>query len=308
MSGFDIRGKRVGDGAPCYIVAEVAQAHHGSIDLAHAYVEAVADAGADAVKMQCHIAEAESWPDEPWRVQPKWGNETRFEYWKRMEFTLQQWRGLSSHAHERGLGFIVSPFSIEAVEIASPLVDAWKVASGEVAHWELLSRIEDTQLPVIFSSGMTTLRETKKVASGYNFTGVAVLQCTSIYPCPPERVGLNVLQALRDINPDLRYAHEPSWPVGLSDHSGTIYAGLAAVTLGAEILEAHVKLSNYDPGPDATSSITIEQLKQLVEGCRFIEKAKAPVEKDAMAEELKETRELFMNRHKRRAEHAGRTV
>jgi N-acetylneuraminate synthase len=118
-----------------------------------------------------------------------------------------------------------------------------------------------------------------------NGAPVAVLQCTTAYPCPPEKLGLNVMAEIRD-----RYA----CPVGLSDHSGTIYAGLAAATLGAKLIEIHVTFSRECFGPDVIASITTPELKQLVEGVRFIERAlTAPVDKTAMAEELGELRKVF---------------
>jgi N-acetylneuraminate synthase len=114
---------------------------------------------------------------------------------------------------------------------------------------------------------------------------VVVLQCTSAYPCPPEKLGLNVLARLRE-----RYA----CPVGLSDHSGTIYAGLAAATLGANLIEVHVTFSRECFGPDVIASITTSELRQLVEGVRFIEKAHAhPIDKEAMAASLAPLRQTF---------------
>src|SRR5918998_4360439 len=115
------------------VVGEVGQAHDGSLGMAHAFVDAIADAGADAVKFQTHIAAAESRTDEPWRVRFSYADETRFDYWRRMEFTEEQWAGLRAHAHERGIGFLSSPFSPEAVELLRRVgTDAWKIASGEV--------------------------------------------------------------------------------------------------------------------------------------------------------------------------------
>lgn len=264
--------------------------------LAHAYIDAIADAGADAVKFQCHIAEAESTPDEPWRVEPRWPTDkSRFHYWKRMEFNSVQWNSLAAHAFARGLAFIVSPFSVEAVDLLKGQVNAWKVASGEVTNGPLLEAIARTRKPVLLSTGMSTWGEIDDAVWG-RFRDCALLQCTSAYPCPPERVGLPMIEALRDAFRGWGCA------VGLSDHSGTIYAGLAAVALGCDVLEVHVKLSAHDQGFDASSSITPEQLKQLVEGVRFIEKAKRPVDKDALARELEPMRRLFMGRHKRAAE------
>lgn len=314
MSGFDVGTKHVGDGAPCLIVAEVAQAHEGSLQMAHAYIDAIAGAGADAVKFQCHIAEAESTPDEPWRVEPRWKqDESRYAYWERMEFSEPEWRSLADHCNQRGLIFLCSPFSVEAVKLLDPFVPAWKVPSGEITNWQLLEAIGKTEKPVILSGGMGTLAELARAikfvtesGSGYDLltdesreSPIAVLTCRSIYPTPPE------LQALRQ-------PCEPCVPVpyvrGLSDHSGTIYAGLAAVALGCDVLEVHVKLSDYDQGFDASSSITIDRLYDLVAGVRFIEKAKQPVDKDQMARELEPMRRLFMDKHKRRASSVNRTI
>src|SRR2546425_13284069 len=111
MSGFrPLLGGRPGAGA-CLVVGEVAQAHDGSLGMAHAFIDAIANAGADAVKFQTHIAAAESTLAEPWRVKFSYQDETRYDYWKRMEFTETQWLELQKHADERKLIFLSSPFS-----------------------------------------------------------------------------------------------------------------------------------------------------------------------------------------------------
>jgi len=287
VTGFDIGARHVGDGCSCFIMAEVGQAHDGSFGNAHAYIDAIAKTGADAVKFQCHIADAESWPDEPWRVVPEWPQDkTRFDYWRRMEFSRDQWWSLAAHTRAKGLEFLCSPFSEEAVRILDPLVDAWKVPSGEVTNEPLLGAIAATGKPVILSTGMGTHGEINLACQPFWDRGIrpAILQCTSMYPCPPEKVGLGEM--------DL-------WAFGLSDHSGTIYAGLAAVAIGCNILEVHVCWSKEQFGFDTAASITIEDLRRLVEGVRFIEKAKRPVDKNALAKELEPMRELFMGRHLR---------
>src|SRR5262245_14472502 len=145
---------------PCLIVGEVAQAHEGSLGFAHAYIEAIATTGADAVKFQTHIAAAESTPLEPWRVKFSEQDASRYDYWKRMEFTEDQWCGLKKHADEKGLKFLSSPFSVEAVELLTRVgVSAWKIASGEVSNTQMFERIAATKLPVILSSGMSPLSE-----------------------------------------------------------------------------------------------------------------------------------------------------
>lgn len=272
----------------CLVIGEVAQSHDGSLGLAHSFIDAIADAGADAVKFQTHIAEAESTPGEPWRVKFSRQDATRYDYWKRMEFTEAQWRGLKQHAEERELLFLSSPFSIEAVELLERVgVAAWKVASGETSNSPMLERMAKTGLPVLLSTGMSQLNEIDRAVQQVKSQGlpVAVLQCTTVYPCPPEKVGLNMIPFFRE-----RYA----CAVGLSDHSGTIYPGLAAATLGVEVLEVHVTLSREMFGPDVPASITTAELRHLVDGIRFIEKAMAhPVDKDASAEEARPLREMF---------------
>jgi N-acetylneuraminate synthase len=272
----------------CLIIGEVAQAHDGSLGTAHAYIDALAAAGAAAVKFQVHIASAESTPAEPWRVKFSRQDASRYDYWKRMEFTREQWAGLASHAAEKGIGFVVSPFSAEAIALVGDLgITAWKVASGEVANLPLLEIIAAHGAPVIVSSGMSPLEEVDRAVELFRSRGrqVTVLQCTSAYPCPPQKVGLNLLAELRS-----RYG----LPVGLSDHSGTIWAGLAAALLGASCVEVHVTWSRECFGPDVSASITLEELRQMVAGIRFLEEAQAsPVDKDEMARSLEPLRGLF---------------
>jgi N-acetylneuraminate synthase len=270
------------------VIGEVAQAHDGSLGLAHAYIDAIADAKADAVKFQTHIASAESSLREPWRVKFSPQDETRYEYWKRMEFSEAQWHGLKRHAGERGLLFISSPFSIEAVELLTRVgVAAWKIASGEIGCTPLLEAMAVTRLPMLVSTGMSDVAEIDRAVRRVKEHKVplGVLQCTSKYPCPPEMVGLNLIPFFRE-----RY----QCGVGLSDHSGTIFPGLAAVTIGIEVLEIHATLSREMYGPDVSSSLTTAELAELVRGIRFIEKMNAcPLSKDGVATKLAVMRDLF---------------
>lgn len=283
---FRLAGRTVGAEGPCFIIAEVAQAHDGSLGTAHAFIDAVADSGADAVKFQTHIAAAESTSREPFRVRFSQQDATRYDYWKRMEFTEAQWHGLAKHAGDRGLVFLSSPFSIEAVELLERVgVPAWKIPSGEIANVPLLERVLATGLPILLSTGMSPLAEIDAAIELLGDCDVLVFQSTSEYPCPPERLGLDMLPALRR-----RYG----CPVGLSDHSGTIFAGLGAVSLGIDALEVHVTFSRSMFGPDAKASLTIEDLSQLVEGIRFLERARGSgYDKDAAAHLLAPVREAF---------------
>jgi N,N'-diacetyllegionaminate synthase len=274
--------------ARCIVVGEVAQAHDGSLGLAHAFIDAIADAGADAVKFQTHIASAESTPAEPWRVRFSSQDKTRFDYWKRMEFTEEAWHGLKKHADERNLWFLSSPFSAEAIELLDRVgVAAWKVASGETSNLPFLDRLARDGRPILLSTGMSSTEEIDRAVERIESRGrpLAVLQCTSAYPCPPEKIGLNLIPFFRE-----RYG----CCVGLSDHSGTIYPGLAAATLEIDVLEVHVTLSREMFGPDVPSSLTTCQFKELTDGVRFIEAMAAhPVDKDASAQETAPLHALF---------------
>jgi N-acetylneuraminate synthase len=256
--------------------------------MAHAFIDAIATAGADAVKFQTHIAAAESTPAERWRTRFSRQDTTRYDYWKRMEFTAEQWAGLKQHATERGLLFLSSPFSSEAVELlARTGVSAWKIASGELATAQMLDQMAATRLPMLVSTGMSSLAEIDEAVERIrkHDLPLAVMQCTSAYPCPADKVGINLLEVFR-----ARYG----CAVGLSDHSATIFPGLAAVTLGADVVEVHVTLSREMFGPDVCASLTTGELRQLVEGARFIEQMLAnPVDKDRAAEESREMRGLF---------------
>ena len=268
--------RQIGPGQPCFIIAEVGLAHDGSLSQAHAYIDAAARAGVDAVKFQCHTNDLVS----EWRVEPDWEqDEDRTAYWIRTAFTPDQWYGLYSHALDLRLEFMCSPFSLEAVRMLNPYIRLWKVPSGKVTDMALLDAIGATGKPVLLSTGMSISDEKEAAIARLSAAGmrwVLVMHCTSLYPTPPEAIGL------------------AGKPKGLSDHSGTPYAGIAAAALGCQVLEVHVCFSKEQGGFDTAASLDMGQLRQLVEGVRFVEKAMHPVDKDALAEQLSETRRVFM--------------
>ncbi|NNE22571.1 MAG: N-acetylneuraminate synthase [Rhizobiales bacterium] len=275
--------------APCTVIAEVAQAHDGSLGTAHAYIDAAARAGADAIKFQTHIASAESTPHEPWRVKFSAQDETRYDYWQRMEFTPDQWAGLKRHADDAGVMFLSSAFSLEAVELLKTVgVAGWKVASGEITNIEMLSAMAATGQPVLVSTGMSDFAEIGIAVDAVrqHDAPLCVFQCTTQYPSPPEAIGLNVLGELRE-----RFG----CAVGLSDHSGTIFPGLAAATLGVEAIEVHIALSRDAFGPDVVASLTPSELAQLVSGVRFMETMNAhPADKTSVPASVLENRKIFL--------------
>lgn len=285
---LSIDARQVGPGHPAFIIAEVAQAHDGSLGLAHSFIDAAAAAGADAVKFQTHIAAAESTLDEPFRIRFTSQDDTRYAYWKRMEFTAEQWSELASHAAERKLVFLSSVFSLEATELLSRLgVAAWKIASGELGSTAMLDAMAASGAPFIMSTGMSTWTE---IEATYAYLiglsrPVAVLQCTSKYPTSLQDVGLNVIHQLRD---------RLNCPVGLSDHSGSVFPALAALARGADIIEVHLTFDRAMFGPDASSSLTVADIRHIVSARdAFAAMAATPVDKDTMAEALQPVRRLF---------------
>lgn len=268
-------------------IAEIGQAHDGSLGMLHAYIDAVAKTGVDAIKFQTHIADAESSIHEPFRVHFSKQDKTRFDYWKRMEFTQEQWIEIGKHCKDVGLQFMSSPFSNAAVDILEKAeVECYKIGSGEVTNFLLLKKVIETNKPIIISSGMSSFEELDKTVAflKQHKVNFSILQCTTSYPTKPENYGFNVIQELKD-----RYGVK----VGFSDHSAKVATGIAAVALGAEIIEFHVVFDKKMFGPDVSSSLTMEEASELVEGISQIEKAlKHPVDK-SQSEQFKELKDIF---------------
>ena len=273
--------------SPVEIVAEIGMTHDGSFGQAKAMIKAAAGCKADAVKFQTHIAEAETLPDAP--SPAYFENENRYEYFVRTAFSLKEHVALKQYAERNGVEFISSPFSIEAVELLEQVgVTTFKIPSGEVTNTPYLIRVAQTGKRVLLSSGMSTwseLDEAVKTLREHGCRDLVLLQCTSEYPCPPEHAGLNVLLDMKE-----RY----DLPIGLSDHTLGIAVSIAAVALGACIVEKHFTLSKFMYGPDAKFSADPGEFKTLVQGIRDVEVALAhQVDKDELAISLRRMKTTF---------------
>ena len=247
------------------LIAEIAQAHDGSLGILHSYIDALAATGVDAVKFQTHVAAAESSAHEPFRVNFSYEDATRYDYWSRMGFTEEQWVGIKAHCDEAGVEFMSSCFSQAAVDMMERVGMArYKVGSGEVTNFLLLEKMARTGKPILLSSGMSSLEELDAAVDFIRSFGndLTVLQCTTAYPTPPERVGLNVMAVLRKRYPGAR--------IGLSEHTAKVATGIAAAALGAEVLEFHAVFDRRLFGPDAASSLTIDEVAQLVTAVRDV--------------------------------------
>lgn len=241
-----------------YTIAEIGQAHEGSLGMLYSYIDALAQTGVNAVKFQMHIAEAESSKYEPFRVKFSLEDSTRFDYWKRMSFSLEEWKGIKAHCDKLGVEFLCSPFSNLAVDWLEEIgAERYKIGSGEVNNFLILEKIARTGKPIILSSGMSSYEELDKTVDFLKERKVdfSILQCTTSYPTQPKQYGLNVIQELKS-----RYGVT----VGFSDHSASIGTCIAAVALGAEIIEFHAVFDRQQFGPDSASSLTISEIKELV--------------------------------------------
>jgi N-acetylneuraminate synthase len=227
------------------------------------------------VKFQTHIAEAETLADAPAPAYFK--GEPRFDYFRRTGFDETQWADLKVKAEAAGVVFLSSPFSLEAVDLLERVgAELYKIPSGEVSNLPLLERVAATRKPVLLSSGMSSWAELDAAVAILRLGGpLMVMQCSSAYPCPPERVGLNLIAEMRR-----RY----DVPIGFSDHTTGPAAALAAVTLGAACVEKHFTFSRLMYGSDAANSMEPGDFARLARDMKEIRTMLAsPVDKDDLA-------------------------
>ncbi len=268
------------------IIAELGMTHDGSRGQAEAMIAAAAECGVDAIKLQTHISSAETVRNAP--TPPYFKAEPRYEYFERTAFSKDVWKELKSCAKEHGVEFISSPFSIEAAELLVEIgVDAIKVPSGEITNIPYLEYLSGCGLPIIVSSGMSSLEEVDECKEILlkNNCNVALMQCTSEYPCGPEHVGLNMIGEFGKRFPNV--------PIGFSDHSSGVWAAIAAFYAGARIIEKHFTLSKKMYGPDAKMSMEPEEMRLLCDSIKMLEQAmENPVDKGS-AEEFSEMKRIF---------------
>lgn len=249
------------------LIAEIGQAHDGSLGFLHSYIDSVSKYNIDIIKFQTHIAEAESSIYEDFRINFSYEDNSRYDYWKRMEFSMDQWIEIKKHCDDKNIEFMSSPFSLTAVDLLNKIgVNRFKIGSGEISNYLMINKILQTGKEIILSTGLSNykdLDDTFKFIGEKGKNNLSILQCTTKYPTNPEDIGLNLIKELKN-----RY----NVKTGLSDHSGKIYSLLAATALEADILEFHVTFDKNQFGPDSSSSIEIRELNQLIEGIEFISK------------------------------------
>lgn len=268
-----------------FVIAEAGSVHDGSFGNAQKLIELAASCGADAIKFQTHLASAETLRNAP--MPPYFKGEPRYEYFERTGFSAEQWKQLSAVAKANSIEFLSSPFSVEAVNLLEGVgIGRYKIPSGEVSNIPLLEAVAETGKPVLLSSGMSNWQELDRAVATIRrrHDKLCVMQCTSTYPCPPERVGLNVLAEIRN-----RWQVE----IGYSDHTLDNYACFAAVALGATVIEKHMTFSRRMYGSDAPHSAEPPQFIDLVRGIREISAMlDHPVVKDDI-DQVSEMKRIF---------------
>ena len=254
---------------PVFVIAEAGVNHNGDLALALALCDAAREAGADAVKFQTFRAEDLVVPGAPTADYQKrqTGEQDQFSMLRKLELSREQHEQLRDHCAAIGIEFFSTPFSVEAVDLLVALgVRRLKMPSGELTHRALVQHACASGLPVLLSTGMATLAEVQE-ALGWaravrpSLDGIAVLHCTSAYPAPDEALNLRAITTLREAL---------GLPIGYSDHSLGIEASLAAVSLGATVIEKHLTLDRSLPGPDHAASLEPGEFADMVRGIRRI--------------------------------------
>ena len=266
MQEFELAGRKIGPDHPPFVIAEVGINHEGELAKALAMVDAAAEAGADCVKFQCHITEAEMIPTDmkPGRI----SHERLWDIIKRCELSAAEERQVQEHCARRAVLYLSTPFSREAADRLHGMgVPGFKIGSGECNNLPLLGHIARFGLPMILSTGMNDLASVRRSVEAVRRRGapLMLMHCTSLYPTPYDKVRLGAI-------PQLAAAF--GLPVGLSDHSLGIYTCLGAVALGACALEKHFTISRSWPGPDTGLSIEPQELAELVRGARAVWQAR----------------------------------
>jgi len=280
---MEIRGRKIGDGYPAYIIAEMSGNHAGSIDNAKKIIHAAKEAGADCIKIQTYTPDTITIDcnNEYFHIDDgTWEGENLYSLYGKA-FTPWEWqKELKEEAESLGLDFFSTPFDNTSVDFLEEIgVEFYKIASFELVDLPLLRYIASKGKPIIMSTGMATLEEIKEAVEAIYETGnhqLALLKCSSAYPAITDDMHLNTIKDLKK---------QFNIPIGLSDHSMGSLGAVTAVVLGGNIIEKHFCLSREIENPDASFSMTPEEFKNMVEDIRNAEKAMGDVSYGVMKQE-----------------------
>ncbi|MGE5111017.1 MAG: N-acetylneuraminate synthase [Acidobacteriaceae bacterium] len=269
MQILNLNGRKIGADSPCFIIAEAGVNHNGDLGLAKRLVDAALEAGADAVKFQTFRAEevvSVAAPKAEYQEETTGTTESQLEMVRKLELSPRATREVAAHAASCGILFLSTGFDNDSVDLLDEIgVPAFKVGSGDLTNLPLLEHIASKCRPVILSTGMSFLNEVEEAVTTLTSAGCpsfALLQCVSSYPADPEAANLRVLHTLKE---------KFDAPVGFSDHSLGHDVAIAAVALGAKIIEKHLTLDANLPGPDHRVSLTPDAFAAMVKSIRTVE-------------------------------------
>jgi N-acetylneuraminate synthase len=271
VAPVEIAGRMIGPGYPCFIIAEAGVNHNGSLEMARQLVDVAAKAGANAVKFQTFRADRVATPNAAkadYQLRTTASSESQLEMLRRLELPQQAHRALAESCHQRGILFMSTPFDEESANFLAELgVPAFKIPSGEITNLPFLAHVAHKGKPMVVSTGMSHLAEVAETVRVIRDAGngqIVLLHCVSDYPADPKEANLRAM---------LTMAEAFGVPVGYSDHTPGIEVALAAVALGACVIEKHFTLSRSLPGPDHQASLEPQELAALVQGIRRVEAA-----------------------------------
>lgn len=253
------------------IIAEIGSVHDGSFGNAKKLIQAAKNAGADFVKFQTHIASAETTRDAPSPAYFK--DESRFDYFNRISFDLKQYKELIRFSNSIKIKLITSPFSIEAVKIIKNLkIKIIKIPSGELTNFPMLDFINKNKFEVILSTGMSNYDEITEAINRLKNCKLTLMQCTSLYPCPNNSVGINVLE---------EFKNKFNLDIGFSDHTEGYAASIVATYIGSKYIEKHITFSKMMYGSDAKFAMEFKEFEIFCREIRNIDEIKKnPVNKN----------------------------
>jgi N-acetylneuraminate synthase len=272
------------------IIVEIGNTHEGSVGIAQCFIEMAANAGAKIIKFQMHIAEKEGIENEPFRVKFSAQDKTRQEYWRRINFKVEDWIYLAEYCRKLNVEFLCTPFSIDSAKVLleNNLVKRWKVGSGQATDFPLIDYLISTKMPLIISTGLISEKEIgllkNRLINSHAWDRTTLMHCVSKYPVPITEIDLPLMKSLKSLG----------CKVGYSDHSGSEIVIYSAITMGASIIEIHMTPRPDFFGPDVSSSHTPEQISRIVSFAKiYPQLATAARTKDEHFESVAELRKLF---------------
>ena len=262
---INLGNRKVGDGHPAYIIAEVGINHNGDIAIAKKIIDAAVHAGADAVKFQKRTPEVSTPPEQRTQMrETPWGYITYLDYRYKVEFNEEQYRAIDRHCKEKKIDWLVSVWDEPSVDFMEKFeTPAYKIPSASLTDHNLLQHVRKTGKPLIISTGMSTMKQIHRAVDVIGNENLMIMHCTSTYPCEPEELNLNMIGTLR--------SEFPANPIGYSGHEVGLVPSAVAIALGASAIERHITLDRAMWGSDQAASVEPGGFERLVKYIRVTE-------------------------------------